>query len=40
LQPQIGNPNLKDEFMPNDETALYDETEYMTQKEYDEFMKD
>jgi hypothetical protein len=21
LQPQIGNPDLKDEFMPNDETA-------------------
>jgi hypothetical protein len=40
LQPQIGNPDLKDEFMPNDETASYDETEYMTQKEYDEYMKD
>jgi hypothetical protein len=39
LQPQIGNPILKDEFMPNDETASYDKTEYMTQKEYDEYMK-
>ena len=39
LQPQIGNPILKDEFMPNDETASHDETEYMTQKEYDEYMK-
>jgi hypothetical protein len=27
LQPQIGNPILKDEFMPNDETASYDKTE-------------
>jgi hypothetical protein len=39
LQPQIGNPNLKDEFMPNNETASYDETEYITQQEYDEYMK-
>jgi hypothetical protein len=39
LQLQIGNPDLKDEFMPNDEAASYDETEYMTQKEYDEYMK-
>jgi hypothetical protein len=39
LQPQIGNPILKDEFMPNDDSASYDETEYMTQQEYDEYMK-
>jgi hypothetical protein len=39
LELQIGNPNLKDEFMPNNETASYDETEYMTQQEYDEYMK-
>jgi hypothetical protein len=39
LQPQIGNPILKDEFMPNDESASYDETDYLTQKEYDEYMK-
>jgi hypothetical protein len=39
LQSQIGNPILKDEFMPNDDSASYDETEYMTQQEYDEYMK-
>jgi hypothetical protein len=39
LQSQIGNPILKDEFMPINDSASYDETEYMTQQEYDEYMK-